>query len=80
MVNARQQPVLRRRVETYLDGEANPTLAACVRRHLAECWACSEDAEWLFLIKTALCQLGEHPPQLAVAQLTQYASTPTEAQ
>lgn len=71
-----QHRELRRGVERYLDGEANPASAAVIRRHLAECWMCSEDAEWLGLIKTALGRIGERRPlDLAVARLARYAAT-----
>ena len=76
MVNTREHRTLKRGVETYLDGEADPSLAVSVRRHLAACWACSEDAEWLVLIKAALGRIGERRPRdLGVARLTRYAST-----
>lgn len=68
--------MLRRGVETYLDGEADPAPAGAVRRHLAECWACSEDAEWLSLIKTTVGRIGQRrPPDLAFARLARYAAT-----
>lgn len=76
MANTREHRVLRRGVETYLDGEADAGLAVMVHRHLAECWACSADAEWLSLIKIALRQIAERrPPELAVARLARYATT-----
>ena len=79
MVSKREHRALRRGVETYLDGEADPGLAVSVRRHLAACWACSEDAEWLVLIKGALGRIGDRrPPELAVARLARYASTLSE--
>ncbi|MGH9104532.1 MAG: zf-HC2 domain-containing protein [Acidimicrobiales bacterium] len=63
-------------MEAYLDGEADPAFALVVRGHLDECWACSEDAEWLSLIKTALGRIGRRrPPDLAVARLARYAAT-----
>jgi len=66
---------MRQGVEAYLDGEADPGLAASVRQHLALCWACSEDAEWLVLIKAALRRAGDpRPADLAVARLARYAS------
>jgi anti-sigma factor RsiW len=76
VVSTREHRSLRRGVETYLDGEADPSLAVSVRRHLAACWECSEDAEWLVLIKSALVRIGERRPrELAVARLARYAST-----
>lgn len=74
MMNKRDHHVLRRGLEAYLDGEASPALAARVQEHLAECWSCSEDAEWLVLVKVALRQIGDgRPPDLVVARLTRYA-------
>lgn len=62
-------------MERYLDGEADAASAGVIARHLADCWSCSEDAEWLLLVKTALGRLGErHPLDLAVARLARYAS------
>ncbi len=79
MANTREHRVLRRGVETYLDGEADASLAVLVHGHVAECSACSADAEWLFLIKTALRQIAERrPPELTVARLRRYASTLSE--
>lgn len=76
LVNNREHRALYRGVETYLDGEADPGIAVSARRHLAACWACSEDAEWLVLIKAALGRIGERrPADLTVARLTRYAST-----
>ncbi len=78
-MNTREHRALKRGVDTYLDGEADPSLAVSVRRHLAACWACSEDAEWLVLIKSALGRIGERrPSDLAVARLARYASTLSE--
>lgn len=74
VVSMRAHRLLRRGVENYLDGEAEPVLAARVRRHLAECWSCSEDAEWLLLTKAALWQLGaRRPPELVVTRLQRFA-------
>ncbi|MHB1487738.1 MAG: anti-sigma factor family protein [Acidimicrobiales bacterium] len=73
-MNKRDHRMLCRGVEAYLDGEANPALAARVQGHLAECWSCSEDAEWLTLVKVALRQIGDRrPPELVMARLTRYA-------
>ncbi len=80
VVSKWEHRILRRGVQIYLDGEADATLAVLIRLHVAECWACSEDAEWLWLIKTALCQLGgRRPPELAVARLRRYTSTLSQA-
>ncbi|MGH9082673.1 MAG: hypothetical protein ACRDWN_04945 [Acidimicrobiales bacterium] len=77
--STREHRVLRRGVETYLDGEADPSLAIVVRRHLGECWTCSEDAEWLTLVKTALSRIAERrPSELVVTRLARYASTLAE--
>lgn len=74
MVRKREHAALRRGLEAYIDGEADPVLGVRVRRHLAECWSCSEDAEWLILVKAALLQLGgRRPPDLAVARLARFA-------
>ncbi|MGC8512272.1 MAG: zf-HC2 domain-containing protein [Acidimicrobiales bacterium] len=62
LVNTPEHRALRKRVETYLDGEADPGLAVAVRRHLAACWACSVDAEWLVLTKSALGRTGTSRP------------------
>jgi len=71
----RTHPSLHREVETYLDGEAEPTLAILVEQHLAECWACSADAEWPPLIKATLVTIDpHHPPELATARLRRFAS------
>jgi len=68
-------------IEAYLDGEADPSLAVSVRQHLSTCWACSEDAEWLVLIKAALRRTGERrPADLAVARLARYVSNLPERQ
>ncbi len=75
-MGARGHRALRRGVEAYLDSEADPGLAVSVRGHLSTCWPCSEDAEWLVLIKTALGRIAEgRPSGLAVARLARYAST-----
>ncbi|MDA8354944.1 MAG: zf-HC2 domain-containing protein [Actinomycetota bacterium] len=67
---------LRQGVEAYLDGEADPALAVRVRRHLAECWSCSEDAEWLVLIKAVMARVGRRrPAELAVARLGRFATS-----
>lgn len=72
-MNNREHRVLRRRIESYLDGEADPAVAAQIRRHLAECWSCSEDAQWLALVKATLIQFGaRRPPELAAARLARY--------
>jgi anti-sigma factor RsiW len=74
--SARHHRALRRKVEAYLDGEADPRLAIAVRQHLSACWACSGDAEWLVLIEAALGRIGEHRPRdIAVARLARYAAT-----
>ena len=65
---------LQRTVEVYLDDEADPALAVAVRRHLDQCWGCSQDAEWLQLVKAALLRVGRRkPPELAVARLERFA-------
>lgn len=70
-----QHRKIRRAVETYLDGEADPALAVAIRRHLGECWTCSQNAEWLLLVKAALRQVdSRRPVDLAVARLGRYAS------
>ena len=75
----REHRALRRGVETYLDGEADPSLAVSVRLHLAACWECSENAEWLVLVKSALGRIGERrPPDFAIARLARYAATLSE--
>lgn len=72
----RQHRKIRRYVEVYLDGEADPALAVEVRRHLGQCWSCSQDAEWLALVKAALRQIdSRRPVDLAVARLGRYASS-----
>lgn len=74
----RQHRKLARSVEAYLDGEADPASAVEVRRHLGECWSCSQDAEWLLLVKSALRQIdARRPIDLAVARLGRYASSLT---
>ncbi len=74
-VSLREHVLVRRRIETYLDGEADAVLALRVRRHLAECWACSENAEWSSLTKGALARFGlQRPPDLAAVRLHRYAS------
>lgn len=76
VVSSRQHRVARKGLEAYLDGEADAAAAVSLRCHLDGCWACSEDAEWLMLIKVALVRLGERrPPHLATARLARYAST-----
>ncbi len=76
LVNTPEHRALRRGVEAYLDGEAEPTLAVAVRRHLAACWACSQDAEWLVLIKAALGRAGtSRPSELLLARTKRYGST-----
>lgn len=73
-MNATGHFALRRHVESYLDGEAESALALRIRRHLTECWLCSERAEWLTLVKRSLRQLDKHrPPELAVFRLHRYA-------
>jgi anti-sigma factor RsiW len=75
-VGTLQHRKLRRAIESYLDGEADPALAAEIRRHLAECWTCSEDAELLRLVKVALHQLdARRPIDLAAARLSRYAAS-----
>lgn len=69
-LSGRRHRALRRALEAYLDDEATAVVAMEVRRHLERCWACSEDAEWLLLMKAALQRLGHHrPPELAVLRL-----------
>lgn len=48
---------LRNKIELYFDAEADPALAERVRRHLRICWPCSEEAEFLLLMKSALRHL-----------------------
>ncbi len=65
---------LRKGVAAYVDGEADAALAVAVRRHLTECWSCSEDAEWLALVKAALVHVGaRHTPELTIARLGRFA-------
>lgn len=65
---------LRTGLHSYLDGEASPVLAARVGRHLDECWSCSQEAEWLVLVKASLARLAAaRPSELAVARLSRYA-------
>lgn len=65
---------LRRQVAAVVDGEAGPEAAAAVRRHLDECWGCSDDAELLRLIKAALARLaGREPADLSVVRLRRWA-------
>jgi hypothetical protein len=71
-----QHRKIRRAVGLYLDGEADPALAVDIRRHLGECWSCSQDAEWLLLLKAALRQIdARRPVDLAVARLGRYTSS-----
>ena len=70
----REHQALRRDIEPYLDGEVDEATAASVRRHLAECWPCSEDAEWIVLIKAALRRLGtRRPDELSAVRLLRFA-------
>ena len=72
----REHLALRRTVETYLDGEAAPTLAGVVAGHLEVCWTCSCDAEWLTMIKSALVQIDRRrPAELAITRLHRFASS-----
>ena len=69
-----EQRELRAGLHSYLDGEAGPVLAARVGRHLDECWSCSEEAEWLALVKASLARLAAaRPTELALARLSRYA-------
>jgi hypothetical protein len=71
-----QHRKIRRAVEVYLDGEADSALAVDIRRHLDQCWSCSQDAEWLLLVKAALRQMdARRPADLAVARLGRYTSS-----
>jgi len=71
-----QHRKIRRAVEVCLDGEADAVLAAEVRRHLSECWSCSQDGEWLLLIRASLHRIeARRPVDLAVARLNRYATT-----
>lgn len=66
---------MRRQVEAWVDGELSGAAAAVVRRHLDECWGCSEDAELLRLMKVALGRLsGREPAGLAAMRLRRWAS------
>lgn len=67
---------MRRALEAYLDGEADAASAASVYHHLGGCWACSEEAECLLLIKAALArEAARSRPELALARLGRYASS-----
>lgn len=67
---------LRRGVEIYLDGEATVALAVEVRRHLAQCWSCSEDAEWQLLVKASLVRAArDRVPELSIARLGRFAGS-----
>jgi hypothetical protein len=80
-MSRQQHRRLRRGVEAYLDRETDPALSVTVRRHLAECWRCSEDAEWLVLLKATLAQVGSRrPTDLALARLTRFAYSLLERQ
>ncbi len=73
-VNRFEHRRLRKGVEAYLDGEADPALAVTVRRHLSECWSCSEDAQWLALVKAAVARIGgRRPPELSLARMSRFA-------
>lgn len=70
-----QHRKIRRAVEVYLDGEADSVLAAEIQRHLRDCWSCSQDGEWLLLIKASLRRIeARRPVDLAVARLNRYAT------
>lgn len=79
-MSSRQHRKLSRKVESYLDGEADAPEMVEVRRHLAECWKCSQDAEWTGLMKTSLRRLGaRQPTDLAAARLRRFASSLAES-
>ena len=70
----REHQKLRRGVEEYVDGEADAALAASVREHLEGCWLCSEDAEWLAMVKATLRRMGTTlPASLSASRLTRFA-------
>ncbi len=73
-VNHFEHRKLRKGVAAYVDGEADTALAVAVRRHLTECWSCSEDAEWLALVKATLVHVGaRRAPELTIARLGRFA-------
>jgi len=54
----------------YLDGQATAPEAMTARLHLAQCWDCSQDAEWTKLMKAALRRWGlRRPVELATHRL-----------
>lgn len=65
---------IRRRVETWVDGELSSPEARTVRRHLEECAGCSGEVELLERIKASLGRLERRrPPALATARLRRWA-------
>ncbi|MCA1692882.1 MAG: zf-HC2 domain-containing protein [Actinobacteria bacterium] len=65
---------VRRRVETWLDGELGPGESRSVRRHLDGCRDCRGDAELLRRIKASLARLDRRrPPTLATVRLRLWA-------
>ena len=65
---------MRSKVEAYLDGEADAPQAMAVLRHLDQCWDCSEEAQWLILVKAAVRRWGSRrPADLAAVRLARLA-------
>ncbi len=65
---------IRRRVETWVDGELTSPEARTVRRHLEECAGCSGEVELLGRIKASLGRLERRrPPALETARLRRWA-------
>ncbi|MGI8684436.1 MAG: zf-HC2 domain-containing protein [Acidimicrobiales bacterium] len=65
---------LRRRIEPYVDGELAPAARHSVRRHLDDCWGCSDVADVVRLIKCSLAHLADRrPPALAAVRLQRWA-------
>ncbi|MGH9180266.1 MAG: zf-HC2 domain-containing protein [Acidimicrobiales bacterium] len=65
---------LRRRIDPYVDGELAPAARRSVRRHLDDCWGCSDAADVVRLIKRSLAQRADRrPPALAAVRLQRSA-------